>query len=87
MSNQDRIRELFTKIDGQDLEGFLSYLTEGASFTFGNSPTAVGKEAIGAGLKGFYESIAGLNHTLNDIWEVEGHIICRGDVSYKSLDG
>jgi hypothetical protein len=35
----------------------------------------------------FFESIAGLAHRIEDVWDVAGGLVCHGSVSYTRRDG
>ena len=80
------INSLFASIDAMDTGRFLSFLTEDASFKFGNADAAVGKEAIKKAVNGFFGLINGLSHNIINTWEVDDVIICRGEVTYTKKD-
>lgn len=81
------IPQLFASIDAQDVPRFLSFLTAGARFKFGNLPAAVGHADIGAAVTGFFGSIAALRHELLQCWVADAHVIVQGVVHYTRLDG
>lgn len=78
---------LFGTIDARDSGGFAAYLTPDAQFRYGSAPAVSGSAAIVQALDGFFASIAALSHRVTDLWEVAGHLICRGEVTYTRLDG
>ncbi len=78
---------LFGTIDSRDSNGFAAYLTPDAQFRYGSAPAATGTAAIVHALDGFFPGIAALSHRITDLWEVPGHLICRGEVAYTRLDG
>lgn len=80
------VNELFASIDAMDVQKFLTFLTEDASFKFGNADAAVGKEAIKKAVSGFFGLINGLSHNIINIWEIGDVIICRGEVTYTKKD-
>ena len=75
--NERLIRDAFAAIDRMDAAGFVQYLTEDASFQFGNMPAANGRDAIQAAAQGFFDSIKRLQHHFvaffkdGDVWIVE----------------
>ncbi len=77
---------MFASIDAMDADKFVTYLSDNAVFRFGNMPDAVGKPAVHEMVSGFFKSITGMSHRLNHIWEVPGHVIVQGDVTYIRLD-
>lgn len=78
---------MFASIDAMDTERFLGFLTDDASFKFGNADAAVGKEAIRKAVSGFFGLINGLSHNIINIWEIGDAIICQGEVTYTKKDG
>ena len=84
MSKQ--ITRLFETIDRMDPEGFVDFLTEDASFRFGNADPVIGRNNIREAVAGFFSMIKGLSHQIFNVWEIENAIICRGEVTYKRMD-
>ena len=80
------VKALFASIDAMDTKKFLTFLTDDASFKFGNSDAAVGEEAIKGAVNSFFGLINGLSHKILNTWEVEDAIICRGEVTYTKKD-
>ena len=81
------IHDLFDTIDRMDAAAFASFITEDGVFAFGNNPPAVGREAITAAVGGFYQAIAGLSHTLTEVWETPTAVLVEGRVTYTRHDG
>ncbi len=78
---------MFTAIDSKDSDAFVTFLTADAQFRFGSAPAVTGTATIVDALEAFFGSIASLTHRIFDIWDVEDHLICRGEVDYTRLDG
>jgi ketosteroid isomerase-like protein len=78
---------LFQAIDRRDATAFSGYLSADARFVFGNAPAVCGRAEIEAAVGGFFAAIAGISHTLEDAWLVEGTAICRGTATYIRHDG
>jgi ketosteroid isomerase-like protein len=78
---------LFAAIDARDTAGFLDFLTPDAKFRFGNAPTIVGADAIGAAVAGFFTAIAACRHQLLGTWNGADTVACEGNVTYTRLDG
>ena len=79
--------ELFAAIDAKDVDAFLGFLTEGATFRFGSAPAVAGRDAIRAALDEFFGSIQGLRHSIDRVWTGADTIVCEGNVVYTRLDG
>lgn len=86
MGTKKRIPELFKSIDSKNMEGFLSFLDEGVFFRFGNMPGIQGRDNVETAIRGFYDSIAGLSHELDEIFGEESILACNGTVTYTRLD-
>ena len=78
--------ELFASIDEKNVTRFMSFLREDCFFRFGNLPAQKGQTEINAFVAGFFDSIAGVKHTISDIWIDRGNVSCHGMVSYTRLD-
>ncbi len=78
---------LFAAIDSKDAQRFVEFLTEDGEFVFGSSPPVRGREAVAAAVAGFFDSIAGLSHEVDKLWDVPGSRIAEGTVCYTRLDG
>jgi len=87
MNREQWCTRLFQSIDGKRSGDFLSFLTPDASFRYGSAPAVEGKAAILPVLEAFFASVASLSHRVLDLWEVPGHIVCRGVVRYARHDG
>jgi hypothetical protein len=86
MKIKDRIPGLFRSIDNKNMEDFLSFLDEDVSFSFGNMPAVNGRDNVKTAVQGFYDSIAGLSHTLDEVFGEDGLIASNGTVTYTRLD-
>lgn len=82
----DRLERLFAAIDGQDTDTFLSFLTGDAEFRFGSSPELRGHDAIRQGVDGFFASIAGSTHKLQNVLNQGAMLVCEGQVTYRRRD-
>lgn len=87
MHGKDWWNSLLASIDGKDLAGFLDFVTDDAEFRFANSPPVTGREAIGAAVGGFFDSIRSSRHVAHRTWEDSDSAVCQGDVTYTRLDG
>ena len=81
------IPELFKAIDRKDTARFVSFLAPESLFRFGNAPPVKGRDNIAQYVQGFFDSVDSLSHTLIDVWDVPGGIVCHGHVAYTRLSG
>ena len=80
--------EIFATIDRFVPEDFVEYLTEDVVFRFGNADPAVGRTAVRDAVTGFFSSIAGLTHHIQEVWDVGADTtVVRIDVEYRRQDG
>ena len=78
---------LFAAIDANDGAAFVAYLTEDAVFRFGSTPPVRGRDAIQAAVEGFFSTIAGCSHSINNTLRQDGTLVCEGVVTYERHDG
>lgn len=78
---------VFAAIDRQDTAAFVGYLSDGAVFRFGSAPPVQGRDAISAAVDGFFGTIGGLSHTVDNTLVRGSTQVCEGEVTYTRLDG
>ena len=81
------LSRLFEAIDRMDVDGFVSSLSEEASFRFANAPVVYGRGGIHCVVSNFFSNIKGIHHTIGGVWEQDGIVICEGEVTYMRHDG
>jgi ketosteroid isomerase-like protein len=86
-TDADWLQALLRAIDARDAEGFADFLTEDARLRFANAEPILGRPAIRTVIAGFFQAVAGLSHELEESWHLPGAVICRGEVTYRRLDG
>ena len=64
------IDDYYADVDAMRLAAFVERHSDDAAVVFGNNPPAVGKEAIGAAIGGFWSTIGGLRHERRNLWFV-----------------
>ena len=67
----DWITDYYADVDGMRLSSYVDRHTDDAEVVFGNNPPAVGKQAIGAAIGGFWSMIGGLRHEWRNLWFVD----------------
>ncbi len=78
---------LFAAIDAKDGAAFVAYLTENAIFRFGSAPPVQGRDAIQAAVEGFFATIAGCSHSVDNKLRQGDTVVCEGIVTYTRHDG
>jgi ketosteroid isomerase-like protein len=87
-TNGDIVRTLIRAVDNANDDDIAALTAAEVDFRFGNAePTSTRSELLSAA-RAFRESIAGLRHTILELWEVgDGTVIALMDVHYQRLDG
>ncbi len=78
---------LFGAIDAADAGSFCAYLTDDATFRFGNAPPVQGRSAIEQAVRQFFASIRRSRHQLGRVWPAADAVAVEGAVTYTRLDG
>jgi ketosteroid isomerase-like protein len=86
MNNPNWVSELLDSIDSMDTTKFVSFLTDDAVFTFGNSPSAIGKDIVYQVVDGFFKSIKAISHTDRQTLVDGDFVIVRGNSTYTRHD-
>lgn len=81
------VAQIFAAVDAQDVQTITSLLAEDASFTFGNNETLVGRDQIREGVTGFFQTIAGLKHSILKTWSDDTDVVVEATATYDRLDG
>ena len=87
MTMESWLMDLFTCIDTRDAGGFAQYLSENVEFRFGNSPLVNGRVDVMRAVEGFFRSIGGVRHELEQSWRHAESVVCHGRVTYTRRDG
>ena len=80
------ISRLFSAIDKMDEEAFVTFLSDGVKFQFANAAPAHGRSAVGEIVKGFFSSIRGLSHSIENMVCEEPFFVAQGKVTYTRHD-
>lgn len=78
----------YDDVDAMRLEPYVAHHTEDAVVVFGNNPPAVGREAIGQAIGGFWSMIGGLRHERRNTWfENDGNTAILEVVTHYTTKG
>jgi len=83
----DWVPELFETIDNMDSDRFALFLTDDATFCFGNAQPVKGKQNIRNAVAAFFSSIKGIGHELLGKWQVDDVVFVQGEATYTRKDG
>jgi ketosteroid isomerase-like protein len=79
-------QRVFKTIDSMQPDSIAALFTEDARMVFGNADPLVGREAITAGVQGFFSTINGLQHQIVNEWHIGADTIAETEVTYRRLD-
>ena len=74
-------------VDAKDSEGFVSFLTDDATFKWGARPAVEGTDAIKDYVDAFLDMFDGTRHVVLETLESGDTRVCRGEVTYLMKDG
>ncbi len=81
------VRQIFAAIDSLEPDRFVSHLAPDVVFAFGNAQPAVGRDAVRDAVSGFFSTIAGLTHHIEEIWDVgPDTTVVKINVEYRRQD-
>ena len=78
---------LFAAIDANDAAAFVGHLTDDAVFRFGSAPPVRGRANVQAAVDGFFGTIAGCSHNVQNVLSGGSTQICEGEVTYRRHNG
>jgi ketosteroid isomerase-like protein len=80
-------RNLFAMTDAMDVAAVTSLFAQNGRVVFGNGQPLVGIDEIRTGTTAFFDTIAGLHHTIVKEWNVGDDSIVELKVTYDRKDG
>jgi uncharacterized protein (TIGR02246 family) len=80
-------RRVFHAVDTLDSAALAELFADDGSLVFANGEPLAGRDAIRAGIDGFYSTVKGLRHRIANAWYVEDTTIVEARVTYDRLDG
>jgi hypothetical protein len=79
-------QRVFQTVDTMRLDSIAALYAEDARMVFGNAEPLVGREAITAGIQGFFSTINSLQHQIVNDWHIGADTIAETEVTYRRLD-
>lgn len=87
MNGTELIKELYQNVDQKNHEFLRDILSEDVNFQLGNHPVIVGKNEVVTANQIFFETIDNMHHRIDNVWQDQDDLICKGRVDYRRLDG
>jgi ketosteroid isomerase-like protein len=81
------VATIFADIDSFDPDKFVAHLTPDVRFRFGNADPVTGQAAVREAVAGFFATIDGLTHHIQNAWDAGDTTIVQIDVEYRRQDG
>jgi len=87
VAHSDLIRTLIRAVDNSDDAPIASLTANDVHFRFGNADPTDSRSELLAAAQSLRSAIAGLRHTVVDLWEFDDTVIATMEVRYRRLDG
>ncbi|MGW6195615.1 nuclear transport factor 2 family protein [Kribbella sp. NPDC055110] len=71
------VRTMCAQVDSGGAVGFARWFTAGATYTFANGPTLVGRDAIEAATAGAAGALPWVRHSIGQVADVGDQLFCR----------
>jgi ketosteroid isomerase-like protein len=84
---QTLVASVLGAIDRRDTVDFLAALTDDCEFRFASSPPVHGRDAIRGTLESLFAATHAIEHDCANVWSMDGHIVARGEATYRFNDG
>jgi ketosteroid isomerase-like protein len=81
------VLDLFRMIDSKNIDGLLAYMAPEATQRFAHQEPLRGHAEIRAGNAAFFNAIESATHEITGLWEWDGTVVVRINVTYVRLDG
>lgn len=81
------MHEMFAALDADGVSGLYPWLHEDVRFRFAGYPPGQGRDSFAAAWAGIASHVTGLQHDLEQTWELGDEAICRGEVTYTLDNG
>lgn len=82
------VSSYYRNVDALDMDSFIASHTDDIRVTFGNNPTAVGKDQVRENIGQLWSMLNGLKHEFVNVWEPEKDTaVLEARVTYDLKDG
>jgi limonene-1,2-epoxide hydrolase len=86
-TNADLVKQLFSRGEAFDSEGFITFFTDNPVYQFGNFEVCLDKAAIKKSADNFFSQISAVYHDIKMMWEVGDAVFVEMDVTYWRKNG
>lgn len=84
---QDWLKQMFAALDADGVPGLFPWLHDDLGFRFAGYPPGRGRQAFAEAWAAMSGNIRGMQHRIDRSWELGEECICRGEVTYRLIDG
>ena len=82
------LKQMFLAGESMNVDNFVKFFTDDATYQFSNNPTVYGPEGIKSSSVDFLKKVEGIHHHLMNIWEVgDNEMVVDMEVTYIRHDG
>ena len=81
-----RLKAAYEAVDALDLDNYLPFLAEDVVFTFGNNPTATGRDAVREALEPFFAGLKKITHASKNTFIDGDTYVLEAGVTYITQD-
>ncbi len=81
-----RLKAAYEAVDALDLDNYLPFLAEDVQFTFGNNPTATGRDAVREALVPFFAGLKKITHASKHTFVDGDTYVLEVGVTYTTKD-
>jgi ketosteroid isomerase-like protein len=85
--NKTQVLEAYKKLDALDIEGFLSYMQEDITYTFGKKFNSNGKVDIKLYLNQLLSEVVEIHHEFHYIFETGNTLVLETEITCTKKDG
>jgi hypothetical protein len=86
MIDMPSAQSFFQTIDTMQPDSIAALYAEDGRLVFGNAEPLVGREAITAGIEGFFSTIGEMQHRIVKDWQIGADTIAEIEATYRRLD-
>ena len=86
MNALEWLKETYSRLDAEDLDGFLERLTDDVRVRFGNAHPVHGKHAAKEAFAEFLDALGGVTHHPTRVWQDEEFLGFQSNVSFVRKD-
>lgn len=87
-ANSELVRRMFEAGESMNVNNFVKFYADNATYQFGNFPVAHGPQGIVDSSQGFLSKVRKVLHHIENLWEIDDEtVVCEMTVTYDRHDG